>query len=368
MQSIPSFLYIGMMSGTSLDGIDTVLADFSGRVPRILAAHATPYSATLRAEVLALQTRGNNELERSQRLALQLADTYVDSVNALLASTHFCATQVCALGCHGQTVRHAPQHGYSVQLNSPARIAERTGIDVIADFRSRDLAAGGQGAPLVPAFHQAVFGDDHDARVIVNIGGIANLTRLTPGQPVIGFDTGPGNMLLDAWIEHTQGVHYDRDGAWAAGGHVRPDLLARLLSDPFFAAPPPKSTGRDLFSLAWLQARLDGSETAQDIQATLIALTAHSIATAIQRNCPTTRTVFLCGGGAYNLTLFHALGAQLPHCAVHTTAEQLGVPAQEVEALAFAWLAYAFTQRIPSNLPAVTGAQGARVLGALYPR
>lgn len=364
-----SALYLGLMSGTSLDGVDAVLADLSATQPRVLASASLPYSDALRADILALQPVGNNELDRAARLALVLARLYAEVCQLALAQAGVCATQVAAVGCHGQTVRHAPQAGYTVQLADLALLAELTGIDVVGDFRRRDLAADGQGAPLVPAAHQAWFGDSDEARVVLNLGGIGNLTRLDPAQPVIGFDTGPGNMLMDAWIAHCQpGARFDADGAWAASGRCVPALLAECLADPYFAAPPPKSTGRELFSLDWLRARLAAHPglAAADVQRTLLQLTVASVADAMRRHAPASRALYVCGGGARNPLLMAELATALPHCQVSAT-DALGVPAMQVEALAFAWLAQRFVQRLPGNLPAVTGAAGERVLGALYP-
>lgn len=365
-----SDLYIGLMSGSSLDGVDAVLAAFGhdGRL-QLLGDYATPYPDDVRHDILALQDVADNELDRAARLAGTLARLYADAVLGLLQTTGHRPAQIRAIGCHGQTVRHAPQAGYTLQLGNLALLAELTGICVAGDFRSRDVAAGGQGAPLVPAFHQGVFASPDEARVIVNVGGIANFTRLTPGQPVIGFDSGPGNMLMDAWIRQHHGQHYDADGAWAASGRADPALLATLLGEPYFAAPVPKSTGRDLFSLRWLQGRLAAHPglPAADVQATLLELTAASIADAIQHYAPATRALYLCGGGAHNGALRRALGARLPGMNVDDTGA-LGLPVQHVEAAAFAWLAQQLLQRRPGNLPAATGAAGERVLGALYPR
>jgi anhydro-N-acetylmuramic acid kinase len=275
---------------------------------------------------------------------------------------------------HGQTVRHRPEEGWTLQLNSPARVAERAGVPVVADFRSRDVAAGGHGAPLVPAFHAALFGRADADRVVVNIGGIANLTVLPAGGSVAavrGFDTGPGNVLLDLWCARHRGEPFDRDGAWARSGRVDPALLERMLAEPYFALRPPKSTGRDLFNAEWLAAMLAGGAPAQaaDVQATLVALTARSIARAVDAAAGAGNgvDVLVCGGGANNAALIAALAAELSPRRVATTAAE-GVPVEQVEALAFAWLAWQAVSGRPGNLPAVTGARGPRVLGAIYPR
>ncbi|MFK3741162.1 anhydro-N-acetylmuramic acid kinase [Massilia sp. TN1-12] len=363
-----STLYIGLMSGTSLDGVDGVLADFSGRGIRTLDAAFAPFPAALRTELMALQAASANELEREALAANALARCYAECVQALLAKA---PGPVRAVAVHGQTIRHRPELGFTRQTNNPALLAELTGLDVIADFRSRDVAAGGQGAPLVPAFHEARFGKRGQVRVVVNIGGIGNISVLHGDGRIGGYDTGPGNVLMDLWIARHLGKPYDEDGAWAASGRVDDALLHTLLDEPFFRQPPPKSTGRDLFHADWLDARLarhPGLAPA-DVQATLTRLTAVSIADAI---CQETEgraphAVYVCGGGAYNPVLLRdiadVLGGKVP---VEST-ETLGVAPNRVEALAFAWLGYRFMRRQPGNLPAVTGAAGLRVLGALYP-
>ena len=367
-----SEIFIGLMSGTSLDGVDAVVVDFASHPMRVIGEAFVPYDADIREQVLTLQAVGHNELARSAVLANRLARCYAGAVAAALHACRLSASEVRAVVCHGQTIRHAPQDGYTLQIGNLALLAELCGIDVIGDVRSRDVAAGGQGAPLVPAFHQALFACSEVSRVILNIGGIANLTRLSPGLQVIGFDTGPGNMLLDAWIRRHQGQDYDADGAWAASGQCHPALLTRLLAEPYFAAPLPKSTGRDLFDLPWLDHHLDahnhhhGPLGAADVQATLVALTAHSIAAAIRQVAGECREIYVCGGGARNPVLMQALALQLPAARIETTAS-LGLPPQQVEAAAFAWLGWCFTQRRAANLPDVTGARGFRLLGALYP-
>jgi anhydro-N-acetylmuramic acid kinase len=360
-----STLYIGLMSGTSLDGVDGVLADFSGRGIRTLDAAFTPFPAGLRAELMALQAAGANELEREALAANTLARCYADCVKALAAAA---PGPIRAVAVHGQTIRHRPELGFTRQTNNPALLAELTGIDVIADFRSRDVAAGGQGAPLVPAFHEARFGKRNQVRVVVNIGGIGNISVLHGDGRVSGYDTGPGNVLMDLWIARHQGKAYDQDGAWAATGTVDTPLLDLLLDEPYFRQPPPKSTGRDLFHADWLDAKLaqrPGVSLA-DVQATLTRLTAVTVARAIQAEADA-QAVYVCGGGAYNGVLLRdladALGGTIPVASTAT----LGVAPNRVEALAFAWLGYRFLRRQPGNLPAVTGAAGPRILGALYP-
>jgi len=363
-----STLYIGLMSGTSLDGVDGVLADFSGRGIRTLDAAFTPFPAGLRAELMTLQAASANELEREALAANALARCYAECVQALAAAA---PGPIRAVAVHGQTIRHRPELGFTRQTNNPALLAELTGIDVIADFRSRDVAAGGQGAPLVPAFHEARFGKRGQVRVVVNIGGIGNISVLHGDGRVSGYDTGPGNVLMDLWIARHRNEAYDQDGAWAATGRVDDELLGLLLDEPYFRQTPPKSTGRDLFHAAWLDAQLarrPGLAPA-DVQATLTRLTAVSIARAIEAetSAQPAQAVYVCGGGAYNGVLLReiaaALGGQVPVASTDT----LGVAPNRVEALAFAWLGYRFLRRQPGNLPAVTGAAGPRVLGALYP-
>jgi anhydro-N-acetylmuramic acid kinase len=350
------------MSGTSLDGVDGVLVDLHAGRPRHLAHVHLPFDARLRDELLALNAAGADELARAARAANALARVCADTVAALRAQ---CAHAVCAIGCHGQTVRHRPADGYTIQLLNGALLAELTGIDVVCDFRSRDVAAGGEGAPLVPAFHQAAFADASVHRVIVNIGGIANLTDLPPAGTVTGFDCGPGNLLLDAWMQRHRGEPFDRDGAWATSGRVVPALLARLRTEAFFARTPPKSSGRDLFNAGWLARALAGDEAPADVQATLLALTADCIADAVARFCSGASEIFLCGGGARNRALAGALAQRLAPRRVAAT-DMLGIDAEHVEATAFAWLAARALAAQPGNLPSVTGARGPRVLGAVY--
>lgn len=362
--------FIGLMSGTSLDGVDGVLTESGadGRLESRAHVHAS-FPAALRAELLALNTRGgNDELHRAALAANALMACYAGVAAQLAVQA---PQPVRAIGAHGQTVRHRPGEfdgrGYTTQLVNGALLAELSGIDVVCDFRSRDVAAGGQGAPLVPAFHAARFGAAGRARAMLNLGGIANLTLL-PGDdasPVRGFDCGPANVLIDGWAQRHLQCDYDAGGAWAAGGRVDDALLARLLAEPFFALAPPKSTGRDLFDAAWLDARLEPALAPQDVMATLAELTARGVADALARHARGTQELIVCGGGAFNGHLLSRIAA-LAKVTV-TSSAALGVAPDQVEALAFAWLAQAFVERKPGNLPAVTGARGARVLGALYP-
>lgn len=366
------------MSGTSLDGVDGVLASFSDRSSeygaKSLASAYIPFPDELRAELLALQAPSENEIHREALAANLLVRHYAHCVDQLLAKAGVAPHAVRAIGSHGQTIRHRPECGYTRQIDNPALLAELTGIDVIANFRSRDIAAGGQGAPLVPAFHQFLLGRTHGACVVVNIGGIGNISILDGDEhgAVIGFDTGPGNVLMDLWTERHLNRSYDAGGAWAQSGAVIPDLLAALCDEPFFRQPPPKSTGRDLFHAAWLTQKLAAFPDAApvDVQTTLAEFTACIIAQAIADHAREVNAVYVCGGGAYNAYLMsrlqHALLRNGRNIDVLAT-DALGVPANHVEALAFAWLAHRFACRQAGNLPAVTGAAGLRILGALYP-
>ena len=360
--------YIGIMSGTSLDGIDALLADLSTAFPSTLRTFYLPYSSKLRDNLLGLSDVGSDELHRAAMLGNELAQHYSEAVTRLLDESGISPGDVSAIGCHGQTVRHCPLkgRGYTIQLFNPALLTELTGITVVADFRSRDIAAGGQGAPLVPAFHQMLFGDPQTHRVIVNIGGISNLTSIAPGTEIAGFDCGPGNILMDAWCLRHTGKAYDKDGAWAKSGRVIPSLLQELIALPFFSMPPPKSAGRETFNLNWLKGYLSGDEKPEDVQATLLQLTVQSIAAPVQARYPDASEIYLCGGGARNAELVTRLRAVLSGKSVELT-DKLGVDADWLEALAFAWLARQAIHGIPASLPAVTGARGARILGAIYP-
>ncbi len=361
-----SELYVGLMSGTSLDGVDAVLVDFAPAPGRLVATHFAPYPDAVRAEALALNAVGANELERAAELGNRLAVLYAAATRELLAKANVDKGRVSAIGCHGQTVRHRPDRGYTAQLGNGALLAERSGLRVVCDFRSRDVAAGGHGAPLVPAYHAACFASPAVHRVMVNIGGIANVTDLRPGAPVRGFDTGPGNVLLDLWAQQHLGQPLDRDGAWAGSGKVIDELLRGMLADPFFAGAPPKSTGRDQFNEAWLARHRPERFAPRDVQATFVALTTQSISDAVKRFCDGTQEVLGCGGGASNSHLMRELARRLPRLRVATTAAA-GVDPDWVEAMAFAWLARETLAGRTSSLPEVTGAAGPRVLGAIYP-
>jgi len=371
----PHSLYIGLMSGTSLDGIDAVLAQIGPNgETSALDAVSTPFSPELRQALFDLQSPGPNELHREKQAGNALALAYAEAANQLLKKANLQPSDIAAIGAHGQTIRHLPQLGdmaYTHQTLNPALLAEKTGIDVIADFRSRDIAAGGHGAPLVPAFHAQQFQSTENL-AILNIGGIANLTLLPKDGEVTGFDCGPGNMLMDAWIHEHQGNTFDENGNWALQGKVNEVLLTKILSDPFFIKAPPKSTGRDDFHLTWLQEKMgQDNHHAEDIQATLLHLTAHSALEALLRHAPQTHTLIVCGGGARNNALMNLLKVKAQHVFKGlieiTTSDSAGIDPQLVEGLAFAWLAWAHQEKRPANLPAVTGAKGPRILGACYP-
>jgi anhydro-N-acetylmuramic acid kinase len=382
-------LYIGLMSGTSMDGVDGALVDFSKEKPLVAHVSSAQLAPDLRAELLALNAPGPNELHRAALAANALARTYAQVVHALLAASGLRAQDIRAVGAHGQTVRHQPDlrdasgtsNGYTLQLNNPALLAELTGIEVVADFRSRDVAAGGQGAPLAPFFHRAWFapqdvssGESEADKTIgvLNIGGISNLSILQPDGTTLGFDCGPGNALLDMWCQQHTGAPYDAGGAWGAGGVVNTALLQAMLSEPYFALPPPKSTGRDLFNRAWLDKHLApfSSEKPKNVQKTLIELTAKPIeycgSSYEKRSGLKIQELIVCGGGAFNTTLMQRLQALMPSAKVLSSAER-GLPPQDVEATAFAWLARQTVLRQPLPLSSVTGARGPRVLGCIYP-
>ncbi len=374
-------LFIGLMSGTSLDGVDVALVEFNKTAvddthqPHVLHTHFLAYPSDLRSQILALQHPTDNELETTALMGNTLAQLYAVAVNQLLATANITSDKVVAIGCHGQTIRHRPQFkdgiGFTLQIGNAALLSELTNITVIADFRSRDIAAGGQGAPLVPAFHKAVFASNQVNRALVNVGGIANITYLANTGEVCGFDSGPGNMLLDAWIKQHKNLDYDANGAWASTGEVMAPLLSAMLAEPYFALAPPKSTGRDLFNDAWLEKmlfvqKLPGANyRPQDVARTLVALTAHSIHDALIQDCSDVDEIYLCGGGAHNTLLKNSLQTLLSDKKVATT-EALGIGVDWVEAIAFAWLARQCLRKETANLPKATGAKGARILGAIY--
>ncbi|MGV6988846.1 anhydro-N-acetylmuramic acid kinase [Testudinibacter sp. P80/BLE/0925] len=366
--------YIGLMSGTSLDGVDLALVDFQQPdTPHLLAADFMPMPEELRNRLSALFSSGQTSLQQLGELDHRLALLYAEVVNRFVAEQQLAADQIQAIGCHGQTIWHSPdsEYPFTMQIGDANLLAAKTGISVVADFRRKDMAFGGQGAPLVPAFHQAIFSETDRINVVLNIGGISNISVLVPGQTVIGYDTGPGNALLDVWIERHLGKRYDKDGAWAKCGQVDQALLESLLDEPFFSLPPPKSTGRELFNLAWLQQKMQAlpAIAAEDVQATLLELTVQSIVRqllpiAAQAGLPC--RLLVCGGGARNPLIIQRLTALLTDWQVLTTTE-VGLNVDDVEAAAFAWLAYQRMHNLAGNLPSVTGAQSAVSLGAIYP-
>lgn len=365
-------VYIGLMSGTSADGIDAVLVSFATDPPRIEQTLNNPYSDDLRQKISSLSSPGDNEIERMGALDHMLATAFADCVRGLLDNCGISAKDVSAIGSHGQTLRHHPDNAtpFSLQLGNPSLIAELTGITTVADFRARDIAAGGQGAPLVPAFHNTVFGSADRNRVIINIGGIANISYLPADEKklVTGFDTGPGNTLLDLWVQKHLGRNYDENGAWASEGENAPALLTSLLADAYFERQPPKSTGKEYFNLAWLQQAIDESESspaAADVQATLIKLTASSIAGAIKSHAHDSDEAYVCGGGSHNAVLMESLAQYLAPLSLATTAD-LGINPDWVEAMAFAWLAKQTIEGKAGNLPSVTGAKHPVILGGIY--
>ena len=370
--------YIGLMSGTSLDGVDAVLVEFGGTAQAIqVCGHVSQaFPAALRSELMALNQAGDNELHRAFLAANDVSRAYAQVIQALLEKTAQMAESIRAVGAHGQTVRHRPGEfdgmGYTVQLLNGALLAELSAIDVVCDFRSRDVAAGGQGAPLVPGFHAAVFQQQGLQQAVLNLGGMANLSLLPGDGGVRGFDCGPGNVLLDLWAERHLDKPYDDNGDWAASGEVDATLLVKLMQEAFFSRQPPKSTGRDLFNAQWLEAQLQRLDRCHEplpnnIQATLAELTVRAASDALINYQPNTQHLLVCGGGAMNGHLMRRLAELLPNIQVKSTA-MLGLPPLEVEAAAFAWLARACLRRQPANCPEVTGALGHRVLGALYPR
>ncbi|WP_426444952.1 anhydro-N-acetylmuramic acid kinase [Siccibacter colletis] len=361
--------YIGVMSGTSLDGVDVVLAAIDKHLVAQQASLNWPMPLSLKEDILAICQGQQLTLSQLGRLDTRLGRLFADAVEALMKQEGLRPEEVMAVGCHGQTVWHEP-HGdapHSLQIGDHNQIAARTGVTVVGDFRRRDMALGGQGAPLVPAFHQALLAHPSERRMVLNIGGIANLSLLIPGKPVRGFDTGPGNMLMDTWIWRQQGKPYDKDAGWATQGKVILPLLQQFLSDPYFAAPAPKSTGREYFNYGWLERQLAGFPglAAENVQATLTELTAVSISEQVLLNGGCER-LLVCGGGSRNPLLMARLAALLPGTEVGPT-DEAGISGDDMEALAFAWLAYRTLSGLPGNLPSVTGASGPSVLGAIYP-
>ncbi len=358
--------YIGLMSGTSMDGVDAVCVLFNNGVfQKSLGHYFIPYQPSLREALLSLQQVSHNELHQSEELSREISLVYTTAVQALLKQLALGSEAITAIGCHGQTIRHCPQKHYSIQLANYAILAEKTGIPVVGDFRSADLAAGGEGAPLVPLFHHNLFANSNIPRALINIGGIANISVLTHHSPQLGFDIGPGNMLLDAYCRMTWQKACDQDGYYSSQGKILPLFLNQLLKDNYFSRPIPKSTGRDLFSLNWLQSMLPSKASPYDVAATLVELTAVTINNAIKKYASEVDEVYLCGGGSYNPTLVQRLKILLSPKKLLTTAA-LGVPPMQVEACAFSWLAMRRIHHLPGNVPTNTGAKGERVLGAIW--
>ncbi|MFZ5756264.1 MAG: anhydro-N-acetylmuramic acid kinase [Pseudomonadota bacterium] len=366
-------LYIGLMSGTSIDGIDAALVEFSGTGQALVHACSTPMPASLRQQILALSKPGDNEIDRLGELDVLVGRHFAEAARTVLREAGVAAEKITAIGSHGQTIRHRPKatHAFTLQIGDPNTIAEYTGITTVADFRRRDIAAGGHGAPLVPAFHEAVFRSNDEDRVVLNLGGMANVTLLARDHhiSVRGFDTGPANVLLDAWHDRHHGIPLDHDGNWGRSGSINEGLLRQLLADDYFDEAPPKSTGRERFALDWLLAQLDAVGKplpAEDVQATLTELTARSVADALKRWGLSSGALYVCGGGAHNGLLRARIAAALPGMHMESTAA-LGIDPDHVEAMAFAWLARQTLEGRAGNLPAVTGAKRPVVLGGIYP-
>ncbi len=370
MQTRSNNLFIGLMSGTSLDGIDAVLVDFAEEgKPVLVGSHSLPFSNSIRAEIALLCQPGQNEIDRMGELDRRLGQLFAQATNELIAKTSCPRARISAIGSHGQTIRHHPSRSsaFSIQIADPNTIAYLTGLKTVADFRRMDIAAGGQGAPLVPAFHDAVLRDRTENRVIINIGGMANITVLATGQPVTGFDTGPGNVLMDSWIQHRQSRNYDEDGNWAASGACDIALLDQLMSHPYIQAPAPKSTGRESFHLEWLKGVLTAFTHLgdADIQRTLLEFSALSIAETINNLDITFHRALLCGGGSHNSLLRSRIAALLPGIKVSTTTN-FGIDADWLEAMAFAWLAKQRIEGGTGNVTTVTGAASPCILGGVY--
>lgn len=372
-------LFVGLISGTSADGIDAALVRFTSQSPtparvELLLGRTYAWDEAVRDRLVALGQGGEAQsLDELATLDVQIAEAFAAAALRLIGEAGVAAGEIRAIGSHGQTVRHRPEgarfdgrHPFTWQLGDGNLIAERTGIATVADFRRRDVAAGGHGAPLLPALHAALLHSDEESRAVLNLGGIANFTLLPRTGLVRGFDTGPANCLLDAWCQRHTGKPFDANGTFAAQGRLDADLLSRLLDEPWFVLPPPKSTGREQFHLGWVERRLHGDEAAADVQATLLELSAMTVADALRTQQPDTRRVLVCGGGVHNPRLLERVAAHLPGVAVESTARH-GVDPDFVEAMGFAWLARQTLSGLPGNLPSVTGARGPRVLGAIYP-
>ena len=364
-------LYIGLMSGTSADAIDAALVDLTS-TPQLIASLTQPIPDTLKQQIHAIALPGDNEIDRMGALDVELGKRFAACALDLIDKAGISKNEIVAIGSHGQTIRHrppgSPQGTFTLQISDPNLIAELTALTTVADFRRRDMAAGGQGAPLVPAFHRAIFHSSQLDRVIVNIGGMANITWLPSSGEVVGFDTGPGNVLMDIWTTEHLKQPYDKGGAWAAAGQASPELMSQMLAEPFFHQAFPKSTGREHFNYEWLKKHiqtLPSMPKAEDVQASLLQLTATTISDSIKATGASTKEILVCGGGAFNQTLISTIQSLLPHCQVRTTAHY-GVDPQWIEAIAFAWLAKQTMERHPGNLCAVTGAKREVILGGIY--
>ena len=364
MPSDDSRLYLGAMTGTSVDGLDLALVEVADGVANLVAQHTFPLPSALRETLLRLGQGIDDNLDALGAADAALGRFIGETARRFIASQGLTAQAVRAIGSHGQTVRHRPndRNAFTLQIGDPNRIAELTGVATVADFRRRDLAAGGQGAPLAPGFHAALFSDPHEHRIVLNIGGISNITRL--GTPLLGFDTGPGNALMDPWCAKHQGVAFDEGGAWAATGQVDEPLLVSLLNDPYLAQAPPKSTGREHYNLNWLNERLAPALRPEDVQRTLLEMTAASIANAIANWAPEAERIIVCGGGRLNRLLMQRLAALAE--ATVDSADEHGWDGNAIEAAAFAWLAHQRLNGTPANAPSVTGAAGPRVIGAIH--
>lgn len=372
MKAIQSCLYVGLMSGTSLDAVDVALVDFSHKIPKLVCALKHPIPGNLHQEIIRLCSPGANEIQLYGETDVAMGRLFATAVAELLKKARITAQRVIAIGSHGQTIRHTPSGScpFTIQIGDPNTIAERTGINTIADFRRRDMAAGGQGAPLAPAFHAQFLSCAKTDRAVLNLGGIANLTLLPKNtdQPITGFDTGPANLLIDYCYQRYRGGDFDPQGQWAAGGKIDELFLEQLLREPYFKLQPPKSTGRELFNPIWLDSQItqyNSKIVAQDLCATLVELVAASVSAALQSEFPHCKELLICGGGVHNCHLIDRLGQRLPGCRIKSTAE-LGIDPDYLEAMAFAWFASRTLQKKTSNLPAVTGARHESILGGIY--
>jgi anhydro-N-acetylmuramic acid kinase len=359
-----SSLLFGVMSGTSIDGIDIVLIDKINKKIKVLDFLHLPYESQIKNKILALHIPSHNELEASIQTSKIHAKITASGINQILKKLDIKTNLVKAIGYHGQTIRHKPDMQYSIQIGDAHLLAELTKISVVSDFRNRDLVAGGQGAPLVPTFHQDIFSSKNKNRVILNIGGISNITFLPTQDSILGFDCGPGNILLDHWIKEHKNLNYDTAGKWARSGTLIKELLTSFLKEDFFKKIPPKSTGRDLFNLEWINHHIKKEYSLEDIQNTLVELTAISIINSINKFCPKTDEIFICGGGSQNLYLLERIKS-LSTLDIKTT-NNLNIPPQQVESIAFAWLADKTMQKQFNNTPSVTGAHGPRILGTVH--